>query len=151
MNNKNIAETIAIQKTANHIQQHFSILYPMAKKVINDFPSQSGNLNSIIKNIENIGALKPTPMKIKFLNSSDYIECISYMQNIGEQAEIDINNDLKELKETVNHLPFNERQSTYDFSHTLYEMYTYGIGNIYKEINTLISPNTEKNKCEYSK
>ena len=144
MGTDNIAETIAIQKTANHIQQHFSLIFPMSKKIIDEFPNQSGNLSSIISNIESLGVIKPSPIDNEFLKSTDLKECLGYIQSICEQAELDINNDLTELKESVNKLDANERFSTYDFSHTLYELYKHCIGNIHAEVNLLISPKRNK-------
>lgn len=144
MTKENLAETIAIQKTFNNIHKHFSVMFPMAKKVVREFPSYAGNLGNIVKHIEKLGVLKPTPTKYEMLYSNDPIECLMYMQHVGEAAEKEINSNLDELKQTVKDVPYIKSHSTYDFANTLYQFYQYGVGNIYTEVKNILNPKPQK-------
>ena len=145
MSKENIAETIAIQKTFNNIHKHFSEIFPVAKKVVKEFPKSAGNLGNIVKHIEKLGVLKPVSMECEVLSSTDPIECLSYIQQIGETAELDINTNLDELKQTVKDEPYSKSHSTYDFANTLYQFYQYGVGNIYSEVKNILFPSQQKN------
>lgn len=145
MSKADTIEKIIVEKTFNHIKQHSSIMFAVGKKVSNEFPEQTVKIKQLIDRIIELNVLRLDPIDHEILQSNDLIECLSFMQNIGEQAEIDINRDLRELKNTVQDLPEDKKWPTYQLADTLLSFYQHGVGYIYKEVKNILFPKPNKN------
>ena len=142
MSKADTIEKIIVEKTFNHIKQHSSIMFAVGKKVSTEFPEQTVKIKQLVDRIIELNVLRLDPIDHEILQSNDLIECLSFMQNTGEQAEIDINRDLRELKNTVQDLPEDKKWPTYQLAETLLSFYQHGIGYIYQEVKRILLSKT---------
>ena len=136
-------ETKIMTDIIRDTKHYYSIMHTISKKIIKDFPSLSANLKAIIEDIEIKGLIKNIEkIDDPFLNSNDYYELASYVQNIGEQSVVKLKENSDKLGEVINNSPENERSTLYAIRSDIYSHHQFTVGLILKEINKMLSINS---------